>query len=272
MDCPTVRRELGLYLDGRLAEARRAALEGHLASCAACQRELAYWRGVTEGLAGPAEVYPPRELWPGIVAGLERRGRPVRAGRLRLGRFEAVVAVAAAVAVVVGLTLVRGPGKGGGSGVARAAVVDFGLLLRDLGRDVDEGAERFLGSYGARVVSRQEARRAVRGLAFALPADLPGGFSFRQAYRLELGGQAGVAARYYRDGELLLLVFHPSAVEHRFGRRRAQPCSIDGRRGLAVEGGSFNLVHFVSGRTCYCVLSRLSREAVAEVLRRVVAD
>jgi len=60
MSCRDVSRLFGAKLDGRLDAAGRAALEGHLAGCAACRAELARWEAAALALraSGPTPVPP----------------------------------------------------------------------------------------------------------------------------------------------------------------------------------------------------------------------
>lgn len=74
MDHPEAREHLHDYIDGTLSRDRRAALDEHLAACAACREELADLRDLLHAArALPREIQPPRDLWPGVAARMRRR-------------------------------------------------------------------------------------------------------------------------------------------------------------------------------------------------------
>ncbi|MFI5274527.1 MAG: anti-sigma factor family protein, partial [Ktedonobacterales bacterium] len=61
-DAPEQRERLSTYLDGELAPAERAELAAHLATCDACQAELASLRAVRALLRGLPEPVSPRSF------------------------------------------------------------------------------------------------------------------------------------------------------------------------------------------------------------------
>jgi hypothetical protein len=63
------------YVDGVLAEDDAAAVEQHLASCAACRAaEQSTRRLLAHAAALPRSVAPPRDLWPDVERTIARRG------------------------------------------------------------------------------------------------------------------------------------------------------------------------------------------------------
>lgn len=96
MNCDAFMAELDDYLDGDLPAGQARALELHAARCPACGRAL---DGATRlrqrAQALPVTLEPARDLWPGIAAQLEERGR----GRSRRPAW--LRAVAASVAVLM---------------------------------------------------------------------------------------------------------------------------------------------------------------------------
>ena len=99
--------DLALYALGSLAGAERQAVEQHLASCAACRRELEQLRGDAALLAlsatGPA---PPARSRERFVAALATEPHP-RTVRRRRSFFELVPILAAAVLVLIAILLWR---------------------------------------------------------------------------------------------------------------------------------------------------------------------
>jgi len=62
------------YVDGLLAGSERAAVEAHLASCAACRDETSRILALRARLAAaPRDIQPPRDLWPELRARLAAR-------------------------------------------------------------------------------------------------------------------------------------------------------------------------------------------------------
>ncbi len=99
-DCGRMRNELSAYLYDELAAEGSAALEQHLAGCAACRDELASLRE-TRKLLGhwetPQGGEDPRQLAREIAELARAEGRRVpRAGRGRLLRWSAILSGAAA--------------------------------------------------------------------------------------------------------------------------------------------------------------------------------
>lgn len=114
MRCEQVQKKLAEYAVGGLDEQARAAIEGHLDSCAECRRELELLEA-TGAMLKPAEmVQPPAGMWEQIEEGLSPR--PVRlkprvpAWRRWVKPVLAGVAVAAILlAVVVGMPILWQP-------------------------------------------------------------------------------------------------------------------------------------------------------------------
>ncbi len=98
------------YIDDDMEPSERAALEAHLAECAACSSTLADLREVVDQAASLEDRPPGRDLWPGIAARLEKRGPvvvPLEARRssrdgFRLSLPQLAAAVLAALLIGVG--------------------------------------------------------------------------------------------------------------------------------------------------------------------------
>ena len=73
MNCEDVRERLDGWVEGALGEEERAAVAAHLETCDSCRAEA---RGLEALLAAaadlPREIRPPRNLWAGIDARLDR--------------------------------------------------------------------------------------------------------------------------------------------------------------------------------------------------------
>jgi len=102
MTCGEVDARFDAYVDGTLGVRERAAVDAHLAGCAACRAALAELRGlVANAHALPQRIEPPRELWTGIAARITER--PPARGTVwwRERAFWAGVSAAAATLVLV---------------------------------------------------------------------------------------------------------------------------------------------------------------------------
>jgi anti-sigma factor RsiW len=98
MWCQRAKRLFSAYLDDEVDPRRRALLESHLTGCASCAAELAKLRAQREALAevDQAPALPP-DLWPRVVAALDKSGqRPwLRRHRTRLVQAACVTACVA---------------------------------------------------------------------------------------------------------------------------------------------------------------------------------
>jgi anti-sigma factor RsiW len=111
-ECERFADRIDEYVDGALAEQDRAAIEGHLATCASCRDELKAVRAlVAEARHLPKARTPPPDVWAGIdrtLDSLEGRARRRRqAFRVALLAAAAVVLVATSAAVTA--VLLRPP-------------------------------------------------------------------------------------------------------------------------------------------------------------------
>ncbi len=100
---PTEER-LNDHVDGLLPGPAAAAVETHLAACAACRAEAEGLRALlAEARALPRETAPPAELWEALRA--ETSARPARAAwTVRLTRRELAAAAVLLVALSSGIT------------------------------------------------------------------------------------------------------------------------------------------------------------------------
>src|SRR5260370_11440299 len=118
MTCGEVDARFDAYVDGTLGVRERAAVDAHLAGCAACRAALAELRGlVANAHALPQRIEPPRELWTGIAARIMER--PPARGTVwwRERAFWAGVSAAAAtLGLGLGVHWVTGPARPSGPG------------------------------------------------------------------------------------------------------------------------------------------------------------
>jgi len=105
MGCEEIRDLLALYAGGESYDSERAAVEAHVAVCAACARELDQFREARANLAllreGTAPAGTFKDLWSGVRADLfPRKPSPRLAWFDEALRYAAVVMVGLAIGVL----------------------------------------------------------------------------------------------------------------------------------------------------------------------------
>jgi anti-sigma factor RsiW len=108
MSCAEFAADLSAWIDRELPAARAAAVEAHVAACAACRAQMEALRRAD----GELRALPLREMPPGALAEVLRRSaRPesTRAPRLRWMRWAVPAAGAAAAAAGVAIYLAVRP-------------------------------------------------------------------------------------------------------------------------------------------------------------------
>ncbi len=274
MNCESVRERMGLLLDGQLTAEQQAALRAHLETCPDCAREYTSLQALAARIekSDPgADAKAPGPLWDAIRAELAT----VQIPRSRHGRlyrfFRRPLSAAASILVLIGLGVLAGTWLTGSARPAEAAVVDYSILLNNLSGDVNAAFDRFINYYKAQPIDVNTAHKAAPALSFSLPPELAGGYRLKQVYRLKFGKAPGVAARYSRDGEPLMVFFHPPVDKTRLGTHRDQPCHVGHTHGYKVEVGAWRLLHFTDPTTCHCVLSNLDPQTQLVPILQAVA-
>lgn len=132
MNCKEMEAKLISYTDGRATDAERAAVERHIATCAACRARVAEFRGVWSAL----DQAPALEPSPSFDARLRQRiaAEPRRSGWVawltpwpRLALAGAVIAL---LAVWVAAPLVEAPRENEAAAVAMVEqdIEDYDML------------------------------------------------------------------------------------------------------------------------------------------------
>jgi len=266
----------GSYLDGELPPDRARALEAHASTCPACARELDRLRHLIARLGGeaPCAAATPAALWSAIERRLNKplppasviRATPARRWRRPLALAASLALMFGAASSVIVWTHVAAP-------QAHATTIDYGLLLDGLSEDLDAALERFLDHYQATPLAAMLAPDAAPHLRFRVPEQLPGGYRLKDVWRLKLEGAAGVAARYVRDDEPLVVFFHAPADQTRTGVHAESHCQVAGRDGQCVTVGPWHLLHFTDPTTCHCLLSRIEDpELQREIFAAIAPD
>ncbi|MBV8881832.1 MAG: zf-HC2 domain-containing protein [Planctomycetaceae bacterium] len=106
MGCEEIRDLLALYAGGESYENERAAVEAHVAVCAACARELDQYREVRANLASLREGSAPpgtfKSIWPAVrMDRFPAKPAPNLAWMDSVLRYAAVVMVGLAIGIIV---------------------------------------------------------------------------------------------------------------------------------------------------------------------------
>lgn len=269
MTCEEIRDVLGRYVDDEASPSLRTEIETHVAVCSSCSQELDEIRQLAASLAIATRVAVPASMWTAIEERLDSRSI-IRPFFLSVLRSRVAIAVAASVVIVIGLGLFGLP-WGGDHSQARAATIDFTILLDGLQHDAVTAFEKFMTQYKAVAAKPDEAKRYAQGLSFDLPQTLPGGFELQTVYILRFGDAPGAAARYNRDGEFLGVIFHAPVLKEHFGTHKDRDCIMGPHRGHSVSVGDWTLVHLTDATTCHCVLSRLNETTELPAVMTAVA-
>lgn len=121
---PHPANELQLLLDGRLPPDQRTAVEGHLARCQRCRRELDALRRVKAALRDDLPDRPvPSDVGGRVAAALATETRVPVPGRLRAARLRRRAAIAGLSLVAAALLVVLGRSRR--PDPVRAAAQDF---------------------------------------------------------------------------------------------------------------------------------------------------
>src|SRR5438132_6476956 len=129
-DCEKFEELLGSYLEGELADAQKAEMDAHAATCLKCASIVADLRRIAREAASLPLIMPSRDLWSGIDARISAPVIPLTASRGQasslLTRYGWTAAAAAALilttAGVTYLATARSYGKAAQNPVERPAV------------------------------------------------------------------------------------------------------------------------------------------------------
>jgi anti-sigma-K factor RskA len=177
MTCGEVDARFDAYVDGTLGVRERAAVDAHLAGCAACRAALAELRGlVANAHALPQRIEPPRELWTGIAARITER--PPARGTVwwrERAFWVGVSAAAATLVLVLGVHRLTGPARPSGPvegwGVVEA---DYQRATAELARTLAAERHRLRPETVALVERNLALIDAALGEAHAALAEDPG--------------------------------------------------------------------------------------------------
>ena len=104
IDCRRFDDVLSDYLENTISLPLRAAMDGHVASCARCSAILADVRSIVDRAAALPALKPSRDLWPDVAARLDSPVVPISAApsarRLRVPTWVGLAAAAAVLIVV----------------------------------------------------------------------------------------------------------------------------------------------------------------------------
>ncbi len=259
--------------DGDASPADKDRLFAHLAACQGCSEDMAVLKALAARLEDPSSVVVPEGLWSSIRKRLDAeladsQTSPIPPKRHPVRR---PIAIAASIALAVGLgaALLNWPELGVDR--AEASTVNFDILLDALPLNPEKAIRRFLVLYDAKPIEPSRAHAYAPDLNFGLPDMLPNGFSLGSVYGLRFGDSPGLAAKYTRAEEIVVVILHPPVDREDFGTHKDYPCIVGEHRGHNVKVGDWNLVHVTDTTTCHCVLSRLELGAELSAVLSAIA-
>ena len=104
MTCERFEERLADYMEGDLHGADRAAMDAHVAGCAACGALVADLRGIVAGAAALPPIEPPASVWAGIESRIATEVVPLAPRRRSVPLVRAITAAAAMVLVTATVT------------------------------------------------------------------------------------------------------------------------------------------------------------------------
>jgi hypothetical protein len=245
MSCNEVQEHLGAYLDEELPDDLREKVARHLSDCARCRAELDAWKRVTGTMREPASVEPPAALWGAIRQRMDTPRASFAPAYRRAWLAAAVILLAAGLGLY---SLMPRQSAGPKSAEAAAAgVVDLGVLIDRLPQGIDAAWAAMVERYAARPVQPDELSILGRDLGGEPPRQLPGGLTLERAYQFSVDGHTALVARYEHDKDVLVTLFYPPGVEHRY--RGHHEGDVSGRP--AAPGG-WRIVSVSDHQGCRC--------------------
>jgi anti-sigma factor ChrR (cupin superfamily) len=104
MTCERFEERLADYMEGDLHGAERAAMDAHVARCAACGTLVADLRGIVAEAAALPAIEPPASVWAGIESRIATEVVPLAPRRRSISLVRAITAAAAMVLVTATVT------------------------------------------------------------------------------------------------------------------------------------------------------------------------
>ncbi len=235
MNCADVRRELSALYDGEVSGERRAALEAHLAECAACAAEHAAYARLSALVAVGEVTVPSQALWEVVQAELDRM--PAASGTTTASAMSSSWRTTAErllwLAALLTIVFVAGWGI-----VSRPGAHDDRLAMAEFQRVMDRyvellpndpiAAEReLLQRYPSRSLNVGDASPSIVEIPYrpVIANDLPPGYQIETVHVVKMPCCACVQATCRRpDGSAFALFEHDDDQSANwFGDR---PCSM----------------------------------------------
>jgi anti-sigma factor RsiW len=220
---------LSAYLDGELEPEQRADVEGHVATCDACRRELAGVETARRLVRDLGDVEVPDGYFEGLLAGgvaaLEapRLARPSAVDERRKRRFKFgvanLVATAAVWMLVIGLVNV---GRNDDSVAASDVIAQSASLLP---------------SFGGRSPAPASPTERAEAASYRVPASLAGTYHLA-GFRVV----AGQPQALYADGQRVLVMFVVPGQLDWHSLPQPRPVQVNGDPAWAVSTDDADLV------------------------------
>lgn len=232
MKCNQVLDVLSAFYDDELSPVLRDEVAGHLAGCLNCAAELRVYEGLSALSAGFPRASAP-DVWHSIRRHLDTPDSASATVAVRWWRRRSrALACAALVLLAAGLgVLLWSLGKGDHDHGEAA----FGVFLEEFQHDPDHAPRVLAATYHGRNVTLDEAVRSLPYRPLAAEG-LPSGYSFRQAYLLDMPCCRCLQAILARDGGGVIAIFeHDEDQAMWFGDRPALTATCQGASTRLVQ-------------------------------------
>jgi anti-sigma factor RsiW len=264
MQCSDAQDRLSAFHDGELPAEQAVAMEGHLAGCESCRRDLDAIRMMSDmaaGLRGLSQVPSWRAMEPRILPAVDQTTMAASKLNRRRRRLVAGAASAAAILVLLIGWLIR-PGDD-------HVAVDFDQFLTRYEQDIDAAQSVLLSNYSGQPIAVDAAADVLKYQPVVAHSEPDSrGYSLYRAYLLRMPCCTCLEAVYRRnDGGGYLCVFeHEGDQPIWFGNRPAITATIQGRPARLVQVDGALAASWPVGKRQVTVIGAASLEELADLV------
>ena len=263
---------LSAFFDGALSPDEAAQVEGHVADCADCRKQLAALDRMRRAVQLLPDSPVAEAMWDRIEDTLPRKARLTSLYTWRMQQW--AVAAVLLIAIAAGALLVVTTSETGPEAAYREAVdpygFDYGLYLAGLREPAR--MEQFDATYNRPEISRQEALAAALVPADKdLLADIPEGVDLKAVYVLTSAARRSMQVTYRHDRAEIAVFRQPKGYPVLFAGYQIEPVAISGKQCLMVDDGTYCAITFATEQAHYVVIGRRDDLIVAQVIDELLA-